>query len=140
VKKPEAVMEILEAYDLTGSFRAAAGLVGCEGFYVKSGNGPGERTGEGPEGPSGPEFRKRQRGGCGLRHRAVVCGHSSTGRDVVGRGLERAPSGSVRPRCCLPRLAPGRPSGQGRRLAARCRSAGGPVLDRVGARREAGRD
>jgi transposase len=30
VKKPEAVMEILEAYDLTGSFRAAAGLVGCD--------------------------------------------------------------------------------------------------------------
>jgi hypothetical protein len=28
--KPEAVMEILEAYDLTGSFRAAAGLVGCD--------------------------------------------------------------------------------------------------------------
>ena len=30
MKKPEAVMEILEAYDLTGSFRAAAGLVGCD--------------------------------------------------------------------------------------------------------------
>jgi transposase-like protein len=30
VKKPEVVMEILEAYDLTGSFRAAAGLVGCD--------------------------------------------------------------------------------------------------------------
>ncbi|MGO9791188.1 MAG: Mu transposase domain-containing protein, partial [Solirubrobacteraceae bacterium] len=28
--KPEAVMEILEAYDLTGSFRAAAGLAGCD--------------------------------------------------------------------------------------------------------------
>jgi hypothetical protein len=28
--KPEVVMEILEAYDLTGSFRAAAGLVGCD--------------------------------------------------------------------------------------------------------------
>jgi len=26
MKKPEAVMEILEAYDLTGSFRAAAGF------------------------------------------------------------------------------------------------------------------
>jgi hypothetical protein len=35
MKKPEDVMEILEAYDLTGSFRAAAGLVGCEGSYVK---------------------------------------------------------------------------------------------------------
>ena len=30
MKKPEAVMQILEAYDLTGSFRAAAGLVGCD--------------------------------------------------------------------------------------------------------------
>ena len=30
MKKPEAVLEILEAYDLTGSFRAAAGLVGCD--------------------------------------------------------------------------------------------------------------
>jgi hypothetical protein len=30
MKKPEAVMEILEAYDLTGSFRAATGLVGCD--------------------------------------------------------------------------------------------------------------
>ena len=28
--KPEDVMEILEAYDLTGSLRAAAGLVGCD--------------------------------------------------------------------------------------------------------------
>jgi transposase len=30
VKKPEEVMEILEAYDLTGSFRQAAALVGCD--------------------------------------------------------------------------------------------------------------
>ncbi len=30
MKKPEEVMEILEAYDLTGSFRQAAGLVGCD--------------------------------------------------------------------------------------------------------------
>jgi hypothetical protein len=30
MKKPEDVMEILEAYDLTGSFRAAASLVGCD--------------------------------------------------------------------------------------------------------------
>jgi hypothetical protein len=28
MENPEAVMEILEAYDLTGSFRAATGLVG----------------------------------------------------------------------------------------------------------------
>jgi hypothetical protein len=30
VKKPEEVMEILEAYDLTGSLRQAAALVGCD--------------------------------------------------------------------------------------------------------------
>src|SRR5437016_10772106 len=30
MKKPEDVMEILEAYGLTGSFRAAASLVGCD--------------------------------------------------------------------------------------------------------------
>jgi molybdenum-dependent DNA-binding transcriptional regulator ModE len=30
VKKPEEVMEILKAYDLTGSMRAAATLVGCD--------------------------------------------------------------------------------------------------------------
>jgi hypothetical protein len=30
VKKPEEVMEMLEAYDLTGSFRQAAALVGCD--------------------------------------------------------------------------------------------------------------
>jgi transposase len=30
VKKPEEVMEILEAYDLTGSFRQAAALAGCD--------------------------------------------------------------------------------------------------------------
>lgn len=30
VKKPEEVMEILEAYDLTGSFRQAAVLAGCD--------------------------------------------------------------------------------------------------------------
>ena len=30
MKKPEVVMEILEAYDLTGSLRGAAGLVGCD--------------------------------------------------------------------------------------------------------------
>ena len=30
MKKPEEVMEILEAYDLTGSLRAAAALAGCD--------------------------------------------------------------------------------------------------------------
>ena len=30
MKRPEEVMEILEAYDLTGSFRQAAALVGCD--------------------------------------------------------------------------------------------------------------
>ena len=45
MKKPEAVMEILEAYDLTGSFRAAAGLVGCDhktvAFWVRQRDGAG---------------------------------------------------------------------------------------------------
>jgi hypothetical protein len=35
VKKPEEAMEILEAYDATGSLRGAAALAGCEGSYVK---------------------------------------------------------------------------------------------------------
>lgn len=30
MKKPKAVMEILEAFDLTGSLRGAAALVGCD--------------------------------------------------------------------------------------------------------------
>ena len=30
MKRAEEVMEILEAYDLTGSFRQAAALVGCD--------------------------------------------------------------------------------------------------------------
>src|SRR5690242_20718168 len=30
VKKPEEAMEILEAYDLTGSLRGAAALAGCD--------------------------------------------------------------------------------------------------------------
>jgi hypothetical protein len=30
MKKAEEVMEILEAYNLTGSFRRAAALVGCD--------------------------------------------------------------------------------------------------------------
>jgi hypothetical protein len=30
MKKPEEVMEILEAYDLTGSLRQAAALAGCD--------------------------------------------------------------------------------------------------------------
>jgi hypothetical protein len=30
LKKAEEVMEILEAFDLTASLRAAAGLVGCD--------------------------------------------------------------------------------------------------------------
>jgi transposase len=39
MKKSEEVMEILEAYDLTGSFRQAAALVGCDhktvGYWVR---------------------------------------------------------------------------------------------------------
>ena len=35
MKQPEEAMEILEAYDATGSLRGAAALAGCEGSYVK---------------------------------------------------------------------------------------------------------
>ena len=39
MKKPEDVMEILEAYDLTGSLRGAAALAGCDhktvAFWVR---------------------------------------------------------------------------------------------------------
>jgi len=34
LKKAEEVMEILEAYDLTGSLRAAAALCGCDHNYA----------------------------------------------------------------------------------------------------------
>jgi hypothetical protein len=50
VKNSEEIVEILEAYDLTGSFRAAAELVGCDHHtvarYVRlrdAGRGPDER-------------------------------------------------------------------------------------------------
>jgi Mu transposase, C-terminal domain len=35
VKSPEEIMEILEAFDLTGSYRAAAELVGCDHHTVR---------------------------------------------------------------------------------------------------------
>ena len=63
MKKPEVVMEILEAYDLTGSFRAAAGLVGCEGSYVTA--------------PS-----------CAM----VARGHRSPSRDAAARPADARPS------------------------------------------------
>ncbi len=34
MKRPEEIMEILEAFDLTGSYRAAAELVGCDHHTV----------------------------------------------------------------------------------------------------------
>jgi hypothetical protein len=34
VKQPEEIMEILEAFDLTGSYRAAAELAGCDHHTV----------------------------------------------------------------------------------------------------------
>ena len=34
MKRTEEIMEILAAYDLTGSFRDAAGLVGCDHHTV----------------------------------------------------------------------------------------------------------
>jgi hypothetical protein len=46
VKKPEQAMEILEAYDLTGSFRGAAALVGCDPKTVKHWVEVRERAGE----------------------------------------------------------------------------------------------
>jgi hypothetical protein len=51
VKRDEDVVEILAAYDLLGSYRAAAGAVGCDHHtvcrYVKlreAGNPPGDRA------------------------------------------------------------------------------------------------
>jgi hypothetical protein len=35
VKSAEEIMEILEAYDLTGSYRVAAELAGCDHHTVK---------------------------------------------------------------------------------------------------------
>jgi len=34
VKRPEEIMEILEAFDLTGSYRTAAELAGCDHHTV----------------------------------------------------------------------------------------------------------
>jgi hypothetical protein len=54
VKNSREIQEILEAYDLTGSYRAAAELAGCDHYtvarYVKmraAGQHP-ERVGTGP--------------------------------------------------------------------------------------------
>lgn len=46
VKKPEEAMEILEAYDLTGSLRGAAALAGCDHKTVKHWVQVRERSGE----------------------------------------------------------------------------------------------
>ena len=48
MKKPEEVMEILEAYDLTGSLRQAAALVGCDHKTVAHWVGVREATGGAP--------------------------------------------------------------------------------------------
>jgi hypothetical protein len=50
LKKAEEVMEILEAYDLTGSFRQAAVLVGCDHKTVARWVEVRERTGGAPSG------------------------------------------------------------------------------------------
>jgi hypothetical protein len=63
VKRGEEAMEILEAYDVTGSLRGAAALAGCEGFYVKSGNGPGKEPTRDPKGLRG---RNSGRGNAGV--------------------------------------------------------------------------
>jgi transposase len=48
MKRPEEVMEILEAYDLTGSFREAAALAGCDHKTVAHWVGVREATGGAP--------------------------------------------------------------------------------------------
>jgi transposase len=48
MKRPEEVMEILEAYDLTGSFRQAAALVGCDHKTVAHWVAVREATGGAP--------------------------------------------------------------------------------------------
>jgi hypothetical protein len=48
LKKAEEVMEILEAYDLTGSFRQAAALVGCDHKTVAQWVEVREQTGGAP--------------------------------------------------------------------------------------------
>ena len=48
MKRPEEVMEILEAFDLTGSFRQAAVLVGCDHKTVAHWVGVREATGGAP--------------------------------------------------------------------------------------------
>jgi hypothetical protein len=47
VKKPEEAMEILEAYDLTGSLSGAAALAGCDHKTVKHWVQVRERAGSG---------------------------------------------------------------------------------------------
>src|SRR5579863_8831636 len=48
VKRPEEVMEILEAFDLAGSFRQAAALVGCDHKTVAHWVAVREATGGAP--------------------------------------------------------------------------------------------
>jgi hypothetical protein len=48
MKRPEEVMEILQAYDLTGSFRQAAVLVGCDHKTVAHWVAVREATGGAP--------------------------------------------------------------------------------------------
>ena len=48
MKRAEEVMEILEAYDLTGSFRQAAALVGCDHKTVAHWVAVREATGGAP--------------------------------------------------------------------------------------------
>ena len=53
MKKPEEVMEILEAYDLTGSLRQAAALVGCDhktvAYWVSAAGTGGRDAGGGAQ-------------------------------------------------------------------------------------------
>ena len=135
MKKPEEAMEILEAYDLTGSLRGAAALAGREGFYVKSRAELGMIGGKGPEGPPRPDSREMQRGGCGWTRCEAICGHASSGRDMSVASAEAFRGGSGGPRISA-RFAPGRPA-PSRTPPGGALSLGpdGPVLDCAGAGR-----
>lgn len=128
VKKPEEVMEILEAYDLAGSLRGAAQLAGCEGFYVKSSSRPWERMSERREGTEVGNPRRCNAWVGSLVRCESLCRHARPNRDVlvagsggggelgacapavVCRGWRRAPMPSRTPLRGSLLLGPGGPS------------------------------
>ena len=83
MKSPEDVMEILEAYDLTGSLRGAAALAGCEDSYVKP--PPCEMVARGRRSPSRMPLRGSLRSALSghpltARSRARLCSEEGLGR------------------------------------------------------------